>query len=211
MPRRDRAAPCLAASFDIGYRTFTSCLLQSDKEQVHVLHWCKKDFLRAPWAKVRGPRHARAAERARQAEFFVPAFFEYLARLFQLWTLLGNGNDLRFLLIETQLRSNRKAHYLQCKLKQFVRFVNQGLVPGVSLHVGSVTLLPANVRRALFSDSDLAQILPGSEGYRARKRAAVNAVLARLPRDRPELAELVDPDLADSLVQALAFLAKRRR
>jgi hypothetical protein len=199
----------LGASFDIGYRTFTSCLFRVAGNELQVLHWCKKDFLRPPWQKVKGDRRARQAERTRQAEPFVADFFQYLARLFQLWSRLGQGQDIRRLLIETQLRQNRKAHFLQCKLKLFVRFVNAGLVPSVHLAVGAVTLLPANVKRSVFSEADLARIQPGQSGYRARKQAAVNATLARLPSDFPQ--RLVDPDLADSLVQALAFMGNKAR
>ena len=196
----------LVASFDIGFRTFTSCLIYRERPKrtgtftTQVLHWSKKDFEEPPWPSsgpVPGPIGSRA-------DGFVRKLFIYLTRLFQYWALLTENKDIDRVIIEKQMRRNPKALFIQRKLRNFIAFLNNGEVPGISVCVHHLSLVPANIKTSMYSPSCLAEIKRGRKGYDARKKAAIKAAELVVPEGT-----VLDKDLADSLVQALAFFKKR--
>jgi hypothetical protein len=210
------------ASFDIGYRTFTSCLfIEHGQDTGEIVHWCKKDFVNGPWpARKRNlKRDKDAAElvrehvaRADHTANFLREFFDYLGFLFQDWARVLGGRDVDRLLIEKQLRKNPKALFIQRNLRAFVAISNKGQVPGVSFVVKSVVLVPANIKYSLFAKEDLAKITRGRAGYKARKQAAIHAARLFLCTGgfADYFADFDDPDCSDTLIQLLADLKKRR-
>lgn len=212
--------PTFYASFDIGFRTFTSCLVRlgdqtekDQKDQVQILHWCKKRFSCAPWpARPKNqPRPQNLSqllnEQAGSAEHttgFLREFLEYVGLLFADWATLLEGHDVHRLLIEKQLRKNPKALFIQRKLRAFIGIANQGLVPNVSFVVRTVALVPAVIKYALFDPVDRAKIQRGRNGYKARKQAAIAVARKCVPPGT-----FVDADLSDSLVQLLADIKAR--